>query len=166
MSGTLGYVMSSLEAGTPFSAAVREAVKLGYAEPDPREDLSGADAMRKGLILARLLGFAGLAPRAQNLVSKAHAKLPLAAFMKRLPEADQEWSDLVATEASRGRVLAVGPVRIRIRGETKPCNMLDDAQPGLRAAMYANWAGGAFGEVLDDGEIRVGDEVHFTEEAP
>jgi MOSC domain-containing protein YiiM len=72
----------------------------------------------------------------------------------------------VPLEASRGRVLAVGAVRIRIHGETKPCNMLDDAQPGLRSAMYANWAGGAFGEVLDDGEIRVGDEVHFTEDAP
>jgi homoserine dehydrogenase len=105
VSGTLGYVMSSLEAGTPFSTAVREAVKLGYAEPDPREDLSGADALRKGLILARLLGFSGLAPRAQNLVSKAHAKLPLATFLARLPEVDGEWRDLVAAEASRGRVL-------------------------------------------------------------
>jgi aspartokinase/homoserine dehydrogenase 1 len=105
VSGTLGYVMSSLEAGTPFSTAVREAVKLGYAEPDPREDLSGADALRKGLILARLLGFAGLAPRAQNLVSKEHARLPLASFMSRLPEVDGEWRKLVATEASRERVL-------------------------------------------------------------
>ena len=70
----------------------------------------------------------------------------------------------VPLEASRGRVLAVGPVRIRIWGETKPCNLLDEAKPGLRAAMYAHWAGGAFGEVLNDGEIRVGDAVRFTED--
>ncbi len=105
VSGTLGYVLSSLESGTAFSAAVREAVRLGYAEPDPREDLSGADALRKGLILARLLGFAGRAPRAQNLVSAVQARLPLAAFLKRLPEADAGWRARVESEAARGRVL-------------------------------------------------------------
>jgi homoserine dehydrogenase len=105
VSGTLGFVLSSLEAGMPFSSAVREAVKLGHAEPDPREDLSGADVLRKGLILARLLGFAGLAPRAQSLVSKAHARLPLDVFLKRLPEADAGWRELVATQAARGQVL-------------------------------------------------------------
>jgi aspartokinase/homoserine dehydrogenase 1 len=105
VSGTLGFVLSSLEAGTPFSSAVGEAMKLGYTEPDPREDLSGADVLRKGLILARLLGFAGLAPRAQSLVSKPHARLPLDVFLERLPEADAGWRDLVATEAARGQVL-------------------------------------------------------------
>jgi aspartokinase/homoserine dehydrogenase 1 len=105
VSGTLGFVLSSLEAGTPFSSAVLEAVRLGYAEPDPREDLSGADALRKGLILARLLGFSGLAPRAESLVSQPHARLPLDVFLKRLPEADAAWRDLVAAEAARGQVL-------------------------------------------------------------
>jgi MOSC domain-containing protein YiiM len=67
----------------------------------------------------------------------------------------------VELESSRGRVLDVGGVRIRIYGETKPCHILDEALPGLRAAMNPDWAGGAFGEVLDDGEIRVGDDVSF-----
>ena len=56
-SGTLGYLMSALEDGTPFSDAVRKAWKLGYTEPDPRDDLSGMDVARKALILARTLGF-------------------------------------------------------------------------------------------------------------
>lgn len=56
-SGTLGYLMSALEEGTPFSEAVRKAWKLGYTEPDPRDDLSGMDVARKALILARTLGF-------------------------------------------------------------------------------------------------------------
>lgn len=56
LSGTLGYVMSELEDGRPLSLVVRAAKTLGYTEPDPRDDLSGMDVARKGLILARLLG--------------------------------------------------------------------------------------------------------------
>jgi bifunctional aspartokinase / homoserine dehydrogenase 1 len=56
LSGTLGYLMSELERGVAFSAAVREAHRLGYTEPDPRDDLSGMDVARKALILARALG--------------------------------------------------------------------------------------------------------------
>ncbi|KAJ0266510.1 Homoserine dehydrogenase [Hirschfeldia incana] len=56
LSGTLGYVMSELEDGRPLSQVVRAAKTLGYTEPDPRDDLSGMDVARKGLILARLLG--------------------------------------------------------------------------------------------------------------
>lgn len=57
LSGTLGYVMSEVEDGKPISEVVRSAKSLGYTEPDPRDDLSGMDVARKGLILARLLGW-------------------------------------------------------------------------------------------------------------
>jgi len=60
---------------------------------------------------------------------------------------------------SRGRVLRVGPCRVRILGETKPCEQMEEALPGLRETMFSNWGGGAFGEVLDDGTITVGDIV-------
>ena len=65
----------------------------------------------------------------------------------------------VRLENSRGHVVRVGDVRIRIRGETRPCHVMDEQHPGLRAALDAGWAGGAHGSVLDDGEIRVGDPV-------
>jgi bifunctional aspartokinase / homoserine dehydrogenase 1 len=105
VSGTLGFVLSSLEAGRPFSEAVREAVARGYAEPDPREDLSGRDVLRKGLILARLLGHSGPAPLAENLVPPALGRLPLARFLEKLTELDDGWRRRVAAEAARGRVL-------------------------------------------------------------
>ena len=42
------FVLSEVSAGRPFSAAVRDAVERGYAEPDPRDDLSGAMRRAKG----------------------------------------------------------------------------------------------------------------------
>jgi MOSC domain-containing protein YiiM len=66
---------------------------------------------------------------------------------------------------TRRRVLYIGVCRIRILGETKPCERMEEAFPGLQAAMYPDWQGGAFGEVLDDGEIAIGDAVWWQEEA-
>ena len=38
---------------------------------------------------------------------------------------------------------------------------MDEAQPGLRGALERPWAGGAYGEVLNDGEIAIGDSVSW-----
>ncbi len=62
---------------------------------------------------------------------------------------------------SRGKILTIGNVRIRIYGETRPCEQMEAAVPGLQNAMSVPWGGGAFGEVLDDGEITVGDAVEL-----
>ncbi len=65
----------------------------------------------------------------------------------------------IALPDARGRVLQVGPVRIRVNGETRPCERMDEAFPGLRDALGVDGRGGVYGEVLDDGEIAVGDPV-------
>lgn len=65
-------------------------------------------------------------------------------------------------EESRERILEVGGCRIRIRGETRPCERMDDALPGLRDAMRRRWGGGAYGVVLEDGMIRIGDSVEWA----
>lgn len=64
-----------------------------------------------------------------------------------------------ALRESRGRVLRIGETRIRIWGETRPCEQMEEALPGLRAVMSEAWGGGAFGEVVTGGPIRVGDPV-------
>ncbi len=65
---------------------------------------------------------------------------------------------------SRTRILRVGRYRIRIVGETRPCERMEEACPGLHAAMSRPWAGGAFGEILDDDEIVVGMPLRWVEE--
>ena len=56
LSGTLSFVFNSFGSERAFSDVVREAKRLGYTEPDPRDDLSGMDVARKLVILAREMG--------------------------------------------------------------------------------------------------------------
>lgn len=70
----------------------------------------------------------------------------------------------VTLARSRGRVLHIGSCRVRIFGETRPCRLMDESLPGLQAAMSPDWRGGAFGEALDDGVIRIGDAVVWDTE--
>ncbi len=57
LSGTLNYIFNTLSKDIPFSKAVKMAKEMGYAEPDPRIDLSGIDVIRKLVILARESGY-------------------------------------------------------------------------------------------------------------
>ncbi|MDE6380911.1 MAG: bifunctional aspartate kinase/homoserine dehydrogenase I, partial [Muribaculaceae bacterium] len=57
VSGTLNYIFDVLSEDIPLSKAVDMAREAGYAEPDPRIDLSGMDVVRKIVILAREAGY-------------------------------------------------------------------------------------------------------------
>jgi aspartokinase/homoserine dehydrogenase 1 len=56
LSGTISFIFNNFKGDANFHDVVKEAQEKGYTEPDPRDDLSGKDFMRKMLILARDAG--------------------------------------------------------------------------------------------------------------
>ncbi len=106
-SGTLGFLMTALEDGRKFSEAVGEAWKLGYTEPDPRDDLSGMDVARKALILARTLGRRvelneiALEP----LFSKEVDDKDPARFIEKLRTLDNDFARRAESAAREGKTL-------------------------------------------------------------
>jgi MOSC domain-containing protein YiiM len=64
---------------------------------------------------------------------------------------------------TRGRTLRIGECILEIAGETKPCERMEEAAPGLRASMYADWGGGAFATIVKGGTVHVGDDVEFLD---
>ncbi|NBD15966.1 MAG: MOSC domain-containing protein [Cyanobacteria bacterium] len=62
---------------------------------------------------------------------------------------------------SRKRILQLGECRIQIFTEAKPCERMDEIQPGLKRALYHHWRGGACGQVLIGGKVRIGDRVRW-----
>jgi len=58
LSGTISFIFNNFKGDANFHDVVKTAQEKGYTEPDPRDDLSGKDFMRKILILARDAGYA------------------------------------------------------------------------------------------------------------
>lgn len=72
----------------------------------------------------------------------------------------------VTLENTRGRVLCIGSSRLRIAGETRPCEQMEQAVPGLQRVMRERWGGGAYAEVLTGGTVTIGDEVSWDTYLP
>jgi homoserine dehydrogenase len=130
MSGTLGFLCSALEQGMSYTAAVRHAHQQGWTEPDPRDDLSGADVARKALILARSCGFSWEANAVQAiaLFPAAMAQLSRDAFMASLPQLDTDYAQRVAEAAAQGQVLRYS-ARVSSKGATVTLTSVETAHP-------------------------------------
>ncbi len=106
-SGTLGYLFSQLEEGNPFSRAVLEAKNLGFTEPDPRDDLSGLDVVRKALILARMMGqkieLSDI--KLEKLYIKEMENLSVDKFLKTINQMDEEYRKKFEKEKDNGKTL-------------------------------------------------------------
>ncbi|GAB5366002.1 hypothetical protein AAMO2058_001107100 [Amorphochlora amoebiformis] len=107
LSGTLGYLMSGLQEGKAYSEVVKEAHKLGFTEPDPRDDLGGMDVARKALILSRLWGshFEMKDVKVEPLFPERFASLDIPDFMAALPELDEEYAKQVQQAEKDGKAL-------------------------------------------------------------
>ncbi|MDZ7778789.1 MAG: bifunctional aspartate kinase/homoserine dehydrogenase I [Gemmatimonadota bacterium] len=149
LSGTLSFLFNEIMTGRRFSEVVREARDRGYTEPDPRDDLSGQDVLRKLVILARESGWE-IEPEEVRLEpilpGEGWDEGSVETFMERLPEVDGYFEDMREKALDEGRRLchlgAVGEDAARVWvgdvGSDHPCYGLRGADNliALRTRRY------------------------------
>ena len=108
LSGTLNYIFNTISEDIPFSQAVRMAKDSGYAEPDPRIDLSGRDVLRKLVILAREAGY-----RVEQSDVKVRHFIPESFFSGSLDDFWAHLSSLDAEFEEKRKMLAAENKRFR-----------------------------------------------------
>jgi homoserine dehydrogenase len=64
LNGTSNYILSEMERGSDYRAALAEAQRRGFAEPDPSKDVEGIDALEKLTILLRQFTASDVSPDA------------------------------------------------------------------------------------------------------
>ncbi len=115
LSGTLSFIFNELRKGGKFSEIVRRAQQAGYTEPDPRDDLSGADFARKFLILGRELGYTLEYSDVvcETLVPpELSTEMTVPEFLDRLSSVDAWYADESAKAAREGMTIAyAGEIR-------------------------------------------------------
>lgn len=129
LSGTLNYIFNALSEDTPFSETVKKAKELGFAEPDPRIDLSGTDVIRKLVILTREAGY-----KVEQSDVEKHLFVPddffqgsLEDFWRRLPELDAKFeAKRKELETRNCRQRFVASMEVEDGGKVKCCVSLRD----------------------------------------
>jgi bifunctional aspartokinase / homoserine dehydrogenase 1 len=115
LSGTLSFIFNELRKGGRFSEIVRRAQEAGYTEPDPRDDLSGADFARKFLILGRELGFTlefGDVVCESLVPQEYRGEMTVPEFLDRLSGVDAWYAEAIAEAAKEGMTIAyAGEIR-------------------------------------------------------
>ncbi|KAJ2982135.1 hypothetical protein NQ176_g1590 [Zarea fungicola] len=120
-SGTLSYLFNSFSprsgSGGKWSAMVTEAKRLGFTEPDPRDDLNGMDVARKITILGRIAGVP--IESATSFSVQSLIPMPLregysaSEFLEKLPEYDHVMEEHREAAKAAGKVIRyVGSVDV------------------------------------------------------
>lgn len=93
LSGTLNYIFNVISKDIPFSKAVLMAKDAGFAEPDPRIDLSGIDVVRKLVILTREAGYRvdQKDVRVKHFIPQKYFDGTLDEFWENIHEVDREF---------------------------------------------------------------------------
>ena len=73
INGTSNYILTAMEEGSTYGDALQNAQELGYAEPDPTNDVEGMDAKYKAMILS-LLCF-GVSPSTDDVYTEGISKI-------------------------------------------------------------------------------------------
>jgi aspartokinase/homoserine dehydrogenase 1 len=104
LSGTLNFIFNTISDKVPLSQTIRMAKDQGFAEPDPRIDLSGVDVARKLLILVRESGyqFEMYDIKINTFIPDKYFEGSVDDFWKNIPEMD------VKFEAGRRKLAADG----------------------------------------------------------
>lgn len=63
-----------------------------------------------------------------------------------------------------GKRLRIGAVVVLVHGEVTPCFRMEEQVSGLHDLMVPDWRGGIHCEVLEEGEIEIGDVLEMLEE--
>ncbi len=58
-----------------------------------------------------------------------------------------------------GSTVQLGELKIRVNAETRPCGLMDKIHMGLREALVPDCRGGVYGEIVEGGTIKVGDQL-------
>ena len=105
LSGTLNFIFNTLSSEIPLSKAILMAKEAGFAEPDPRIDLSGKDVIRKLVILAREAGYkVEQSDVEKNLfIPDKYFAGSIEDFWKTVPELDAEFETKRQTLAAQGK---------------------------------------------------------------
>ncbi|MBT3586941.1 MAG: bifunctional aspartate kinase/homoserine dehydrogenase I, partial [Halobacteriovoraceae bacterium] len=107
LSGTLAYLFYHFDGERPFSEIVKEAREQGFTEPDPRDDLSGMDIVRKVVILAREIGMELETDqiKVDSLVPPELENVSVDEFMAGLPKFDDQYTQKIKEAKARNEVL-------------------------------------------------------------
>lgn len=64
-------------------------------------------------------------------------------------------------QAMLGQKIQIGEIVLEITDETDPCSRMDELKLGLKEALTPNWRGGVRCRVLQEGVVKVGDNVQI-----
>lgn len=119
-SGSLSYIFNTFsEVNAPFTTILKDAMKKGFTEPDPREDLSGNDVGRKLLILARELDLSNEFSdiKIQNLIPELLQKGSVDDFMNNLDVLNDKFNILKKNQKPNHVLRYVGDLHGDLRKE-------------------------------------------------
>ncbi len=140
-----------------------EAIAVRSQKNGPMKELRRAEARADG-------GVAGDLPsslnRGMTLLSADQWKQVMRELDRDLPWHTRRANVLVSgpgLERLIGQEIQVGSVRVAVKGETKPCELMERLCPRLRAALTPECRGGVLGRITQSGTMAIGDEIVLLE---